>query len=228
MSDIVLSIQDGSASVGFLGGHPLVPKGFSPPRSGINGIEQRFMFQLFFPEWHDLSGNCLLFFFDPNNIDEHHVIPDMSTPDNYPKIVDRGVLEKQQRYHSIFIFSAQDLIVDPQIVSPLVRKNMSLVEKSEPGDRFGRLNRSPVWLLGDETPPPSTRLPTFVFQISENYLFERHPTSSPQRQIDYFSSTGVSDRNTDNYKIFVGNEIYIFAYADLIQFGAFVCVQNSE
>jgi hypothetical protein len=207
--------SDRNASVfdfGFIGGSPLLPKGFALPRSELTRAEMAFMFQIFFPPTHALAGKTLALFFAIDDVTEDLIIPPLSCGELSRIIVTDGELTAQQALHGALLFDVAEVERAAHVRSPVEHKPLVAATGAAEETAFGVLAEYPSWIVEDETPGnfDSVHRPVFCFQTLEYLALPRQAGAPEQVELDIFGNKSASEEQF--YKMFAGNAAYYFAY----------------
>lgn len=207
--------SDGSrfaSSLGFIGGSPLLPKGFILPCSALTGAPMAFMFQIFFPLCHALAGKTLALFFAIDDAHEDLLVPPLSCGELSRMNVTENELAAQQILHTAFLFEVVEVERAVHVSSPV--EHRLLVEATGAVDEteFGSVENYPRWILEDETPGNLNGKfrPAFCFQTVERLALPRRSGAPGQVVFDIFG--GKSAGEEPDYEMFAGNAAYYFSY----------------
>jgi hypothetical protein len=204
--------QDKKAN-SFIGGVPKLPKKFDIPLTEETQTQMTFFFQYEFPKDHHYEGLILSMFATTDFCNDDFTIPEMLTGVLKDIDIPEGFLDKYQRYFKMFLYENKEYELREDYNPKLLYKKLITSEKVEDNSTlFAEINEKPDWILDDEAPGTynSTEKLFFLFQMKEDYEFEKREEAPRQQLLAGEDGLTLCDSFGRDYDLFNGNEIYFF------------------
>jgi hypothetical protein len=198
----------------YIGGRPMLPRGFDIPIYEETGTCMTFFFQICMPKSHLWKDKIISVFCTTDYASDETLLPKLPEPLK-GALLDQGFFEGYQTFFRFYAFSKTGLVLQAGY-SPIIEYHQLRFSESLPEDSvlFGELDEQPNWLLEDETPRGfegnADRL-HFLFQTKIDYEYSKVADAPRQQIINYESSRPAHiDSYVDTYSLFVANELYFF------------------
>jgi len=202
----------------YIGGVPMLPNGESVPVFSKTGREMTFFFQIKFPDDHKWRGHIVSVFMVTDYADADTYLPDLPSPLRAASL-NREFFSNYQTFFRIFIFEEGDASFCNSYTQVLAFHELhTSVPAQGASVAFARIHDRPEWILDDEAPDNyegDVKAVTFLFQTRIDYDFKKVP-GAPRQQVEntIAGGTGFVDKFSDNYNLFVANELYFFGIND--------------
>ncbi|MCR4268986.1 hypothetical protein [Nitratireductor sp. ZSWI3] len=174
-----------------------------------------FFFQLKIPSFHKSYGKTISMFCATDYINDQMHIPKLPNPLKGASLTE-DFFNDYQSFFKIYVFDDRvDLNLYHQYEDVLAFHELKFQEEVREGQRiFGEISEAPNWILDDETPKEYNGRADaidFLFQVKEEYYFEKTHNAPRQKVIDYSrNDNGYMDSFSDEYTLFTSNELYFF------------------
>jgi hypothetical protein len=215
----------------FIGGYPKLPPHLDLPVCRLCGTQLTFFLQVSFPENSPWYGQTLAVFQCVDCYHQDRLIPELLSPLRGARIPE-GFLDHSQLNFRFMVFDSGETVQRVDYTPRIRFCPLQLSPLRDAASHVDKLGGRPWWLLEDESPAcyaGDIEL-TFLGQLTQRPMeddrFELLPDAPGQMFEDYFGTQSIRRSDDRYYKLFIGNEIYLFGTVGLPTGLIYCVVQN--
>lgn len=208
---IVDGVEQKESESSFVGGVPVLPKGWSVPSCELCSRDQTFFVLLTFPEGHAWAGQSVAMFACTSCADESFLIPEMLAVPLLGADVPGDFVDAYQRNFRFLVFPRNDAQMVSGYDERIAFRALEFTDVL--GGSIGQVGGTPRWVMGDESPQSvAGGAATFLFQLFPGVEFEVTSSAPPQVELGL---DGTPEPSPDRvYRLFLSNALYLWGGKD--------------